>query len=232
MIAYHGQQQEKDAILAQLYAHAAADQIVKGYYWENGKGCAVGCTLHSSQHKEYEDRFGIPQMLAHLEDCIFDGLPNARAKEWPIEFMSAIEPGADLSCVGWRFLHWLLTDETVNPGITHELVRDAVAQCAATVDARARGAVPDQEAIAAMMASSVARASAEAPLVARAAVWGAAMAAKEALSAARATHLELPSVAIAAAWAVAWAVKTSDYTIIADKLLSLLKEASAKETAS
>ena len=96
MIAYHNDMANKVAILAQLNAHARADELVKGRYWENGKGCAVGCTIHSSDHAEYETRFGIPQMLARLEDRIFEGLPNGKAKEWPIRFMSAIRPGADL----------------------------------------------------------------------------------------------------------------------------------------
>jgi len=128
--AYHGNQSEKDAIMLQLSAHRKADEIIHGTYWENGKGCAVGCTIHSGIHSEYETRFGIPQMLAHLEDGIFEGMANGNSKEWPERFMGAIKPGADLSRVGWRFLHWLLTDEKVNPGIKHPLVAEAVAGCA------------------------------------------------------------------------------------------------------
>ena len=130
MIAYHGQQEIKDAIIAQLEKHCAADEIVKGQYWKNGKGCAVGCTLHSADHIEYENRFGIPQNLAYLEDCIFEGLPNKTAMDWPIRFMDAVKVGTNLSCVGWQFLHWILTDENINPGIKHPLVRGAVQQCA------------------------------------------------------------------------------------------------------
>ena len=96
MLAYHNDQNLKADILKQLRAHKKADEIVKGQYWENGKGCAVRCTVHSSDHAAYETKFGIPIMLARLEDTIFEGLPNGRAKEWPIQFMSAIEPGADL----------------------------------------------------------------------------------------------------------------------------------------
>ena len=69
-------------------------------------------------------------MLARLEDCIFEGLPNGKAMAWPIRFMEAVKPGADLSRVGWQFLHWVLTDKRVNPGIDHPLVKDAVRQCA------------------------------------------------------------------------------------------------------
>ena len=111
LIAYHGKQSVKNDILAQLKAHYAADEIIQGTYWQNGKGCAVGCTIHSNDHSEYESRFGIPRILARLKDGIFEGLPNNLAKEWPIKFMSAINVGADLSKVWPKFAVWLLTDE-------------------------------------------------------------------------------------------------------------------------
>src|SRR5882762_5895836 len=148
MIAYHGKEEVKTAILAQLQKHAAADEIIKGQYWQDGKGCAVGCTIYSGNHAEYETLFGIPQMLAYLEDRFFEVLPNAEAKAWPIRFMSAIRPGADLSRVGWQFLHWILTDETVNPGIHHPLVASAVKQCAALVEIGLKNAAWSAEAVA------------------------------------------------------------------------------------
>ena len=111
MLAYHNDPTQKDAILAKLSAHRLADELVKGHYWENGKGCAVGCTIESGNHAEYEHRFGIPRILARLEDRIFEGPPNGSAKEWPEQFMGAIRPGADLSMVWPRFALWLLTEE-------------------------------------------------------------------------------------------------------------------------
>jgi hypothetical protein len=130
MIAYHNDPFIKAEILATLEQHRLADEIVKGKYWEGGKGCAVGCTIKSGNHAEYENQFGIPQMLAHLEDRIFEGLPNEQAKLWPERFMRAIKPGSDLSLVGWKFQHWLLTDKRVNPRINHPLVGDAIANVA------------------------------------------------------------------------------------------------------
>jgi len=146
LLAYHGKKSIKTNILKQLQKHHDADELVKGQYWEGGKGCAVGCTIYSSNHSEYEPRFGIPQMLAKLEDRIFEGLPNDKAKEWPIAFMSAIKPGADLSRVGWQFMHWLLTDETVNPGINHPLVKDAIKQCADVLISLTKGQPVDESA--------------------------------------------------------------------------------------
>src|ERR1700677_5366688 len=103
MIAYHGDPKIKADIIAQLGMHRRADQITKGRYWDGGKGCAVGCTIHSGNHAEYEPRFGIPSLLAGLEDCIFEGLPNDLAMEWPMRFMAAIPVGVDLDLVWPRF---------------------------------------------------------------------------------------------------------------------------------
>jgi hypothetical protein len=111
LIAYHNDPAEKVAILAQLAAHRAADELVKGIYWQDGKGCAVGCTIHGNDHSEYERRWNIAKILARLEDRIFEGLPNGIAKEWPERFMGAIAPGADLTMVWPRFAHWMMTEE-------------------------------------------------------------------------------------------------------------------------
>lgn len=108
MIAYHGDPQIKKDILAQLEAHRLADELIKGRYWEGGKGCAVGCTIHGNDHHEYERRFGIPVYMACLEDAIFEDLPNKHAKHWPERFMSAIQPGVNLNPVWPRMALWML----------------------------------------------------------------------------------------------------------------------------
>ena len=175
LIAYHGRGADKATILAQLAAHRAADELVQGYgYWEDGKGCAVGCTLYSDDHMEYETRFGIPVALALLEDAIFEGLPVDLARQWPERFMGAIQPGADLSRVQWQLLqwqllHWLMTTPSVNPGIEHELVREAVRQCADVIADLAAGKEPNASA-----AWSAARSAASAAWSARSAAWSAA----------------------------------------------------------
>ena len=162
MLAYHGDSAIKSVILNQLQAHAEADEIVQGYSWYNGKGCAVGCTLHSYNHMEYETRFGIPVMLARLEDYIFEGLPNNLAKDWPVKFMQNIRVGSDLSLVGWKFLHWILTTAEVNPGINHPLVRSAVLQSAEVVKSFAEGkSVTESARSAAERAAESARSAAE-----------------------------------------------------------------------
>jgi hypothetical protein len=167
MLAYHNDPAIKSKLLADLQAHADADRLVKGQYWENGKGCAVGCTLHSvgadgaaSNHAEYETRLGIPQMLARLEDTIFEGLPNADAMGWPVRFSAAIHPGADLSRVGWKWLHWLLTNGL--PRVNDVAATAAIKQRADILLPLMRGEPVDRAAAYAAGAAGAAGAAADA----------------------------------------------------------------------
>ena len=93
-----------------VQAHALADEIVQGKYWENGKGCAVGCTIHGAQHGKYETELGIPTELAHLQEAIFEWLPADEAKQFPLQFLQSITIGADLSRVWDHFHVHLLLD--------------------------------------------------------------------------------------------------------------------------
>lgn len=64
----------KTKYVKRVREHYKADEIVQGYYWENGKGCAVGCTIEGNQHNRYETELGIPSELAYLEDALFEEL--------------------------------------------------------------------------------------------------------------------------------------------------------------
>ena len=110
MIAYHGDEKLKQSVLAEMREHVKADRLVKGIYWENGKGCAVGCLIESGNHEEFESKFGIPKELAQLEDAIFEGLPNEDAMRWPIKFLDAFKTGKDYTKVWNKFAYWLLVD--------------------------------------------------------------------------------------------------------------------------
>jgi len=111
MLSFHNDEKIKKKYLARVRNHQKADEIVKGQYWENGKGCAVGCTVHSNQHSAYEDELGIPRILAMLEDGIFENIPNDLAQKWPERFLKAIKVGVDLSMVWPKFAVWMLTDK-------------------------------------------------------------------------------------------------------------------------
>lgn len=111
LISFHGKQSIKDKYIARVKAHAEDDEIIKGKYWEDGKGCAVGCTIEGNEHKRYETELGIPESIAYLEDGIFEGLSNEEAMKFPLEFIEAIPVGADLSKVTIQFKIWLLMDK-------------------------------------------------------------------------------------------------------------------------
>jgi hypothetical protein len=209
LIAFRKTEISKPVILKQLRVHAKADQLIKGQYWQDGKGCAVGCTVHCGDHSLYEPKFGIPQMLARLEDCIFEGLPNVKAKAWPIRFMDAIVPGTELVLVGWKFMHWILTDDKATPGILDPLVCEAVKGAAAIIAKLAAG-----ETIDASAAWSAARS-------AESAAWSAAWSAESAAwSAARSAESAARSAESAARSAA-----ESAYVRMSDKLIALIKVA-------
>ena len=114
LIAFHGDHKIKTKYLNRVLAHQKADQILQHYgYWKNGKGCAVGCTLHSNDHLIYEIELGIPAELGHLEDAFFEGMSRERSKTWPVEFLNAIRPGSDLSLVAPKFIVWSGSDPIV-----------------------------------------------------------------------------------------------------------------------
>jgi hypothetical protein len=115
LVAYRHDPAIKARYIARVRSHRLADDLVKGFYWMHGKGCAVGCTLEDSDHRRYETELGIPVRVAYLEDAIFEALPNAEARMFPERFLEAIQAGADLSRVSDRFLARLLRNLVISP---------------------------------------------------------------------------------------------------------------------
>ncbi len=124
LIAFNGDPKLKADLINEVHKHRVADRLLHGTYGESGNGfhggCAVGCSIESyrklsgkklqrNDHRNYEE-FGIPRLLAKLEDGIFEGLPREYAQEWPEKFFQAIQPGADLSGVWSQFAQWLMVD--------------------------------------------------------------------------------------------------------------------------
>ena len=112
MLAYHNSETLKEKTLAEVLAHQKADEIVQGRYWEDGKGCAVGCLTHdpSGGHAKYPKLWGIPEPLAYLEDTLFESLSVEDSKGWPARFLSAIPVGADLARCWDKWQAWCLRD--------------------------------------------------------------------------------------------------------------------------
>jgi len=99
--AFKNSQQIKTKFIQRLESHYIQDEIIKGQYWEDGKGCAVGCTIHSDSHNCYETELGIPEWVARLEDVLFEGIPNEYAKEFPLKLLKSIPIGYS----NWRHVY-------------------------------------------------------------------------------------------------------------------------------
>jgi hypothetical protein len=143
MKAFHNDPKIKEFYLSRVKAHRAADEIVQGVYWEKGKGCAVGCSVHSNNHAAYETEMGIPRIIAGLEDRIFEGLEPSLAKNWPVDFLEAVNVGADLSLVWPKFAVWLLIDP--NYGVSRFNTSSDITDVAALYQLQIDGKPPTLE---------------------------------------------------------------------------------------
>lgn len=113
MKAFNGEASVKEEYMARLAAHRENGDIVHDVEWKDGKGGAVACTVHAYARgfDLFEKELGIPGRLARIEDRIFDGLRGVVAFQFPEQFLEAIEPGADLSLVPYRFYLRILDDD-------------------------------------------------------------------------------------------------------------------------
>jgi hypothetical protein len=98
---YHNDPDLKARTLAQIDAHRAADELIRGTYWDGHRGCAVGCLTYDPNggHHLFPERWGIPMIIARLMDGIFENLPQDLVLDWPHRIMEAIPVGADLKNV-------------------------------------------------------------------------------------------------------------------------------------
>ncbi len=211
LLAYHGDPAIKRKYLARMRAHRKADELCQGVGFEhNGqtRGCAVGCTFDKYDHARGPIEIGVPEVLLHLEDAIFEGLSEDEALDWPEKFLAAIKPGADLSRMHHQFFVWLLVDSKLL--MITDSNRAAIEQVAALHERAAAGEVITES------------------------DWSAAESA--AWSAARWAESAAVSAAVWAAWAArsaarsaAWSARSArsaaridSWTLMAAKLIELL----------
>lgn len=137
--AFHGQFQIKQLYLDMAAAYRVSAEIDEDSPWPF---TPPNVDHGYPAHKALEMDASLPAILNMLADMIHGQLSDAANNAWPSRYIAAAAPGADLSRVIWHFLHWLLTDERVNPGIVHPRIRDATRQSADVLRNFARGA-PD-----------------------------------------------------------------------------------------
>jgi hypothetical protein len=213
--AFHGDPKIKAKYISRIRAHRKADELIRGTGWNNGKGCAVGCTLNAYDHKAYEIELGIPELIAHLEDSIFEGLPEALAMEWPDKFLQAIPVGTDLSKIIPQIVIWQFEDETYGLKNTQE-VKDnpKLALICTDLVTLYRRELNDGHVTTDEWEAIYQRAGARTWARTWAGAWAGA-----------GTGAGAWARTWAGAWAGAWARESKAYEALADKLLQLLADA-------
>jgi len=186
MLTFFNDPQLKAALLARLEGHRLADEIEQRQYWEDSKGCFIGCAIHGNNALKFEHEFGLSIYVARLGEYFFEALPLDKAKTLPVEIIESVPVGVDSSLVWPHFWHWLVTDTKhgllclpLKSNIVDLLKRvDALYATWPHVDERAAGAAARAARAAAGAAARAARAAAwEAAGAARAVAWAAAWAA-------------------------------------------------------
>ena len=108
LISFFGDPSIKEKYLKQLKLHYKNDEIIQGQYWGDGKGCAVGCLIHSSYHAYFEKMFGLPEWLAYIVDRIFESLKDKKAKRFAVLWFDAVPVGVNLEIMKHKFFIFLL----------------------------------------------------------------------------------------------------------------------------
>ena len=104
MLSYHGDPLIKAKYTARFAAHRAADEVIQGKGFAEGRGCFVGCTLDAYDHSRFPIELGWPEWLARLADAIFEGIPKEDAPQFGTDLLNAVHVGVNLEPVRSRFL--------------------------------------------------------------------------------------------------------------------------------
>jgi hypothetical protein len=124
MLTFPDPRVTKELLVADMIAHAEADELVRGTYGEsdpNFRGCSVGCSIHTinrvmgarfeyNSHAALADATGIPIALIHLQDRVFEGMCAELSKNWPRRFYEAVPKNIDLLPAVNRILVRILSE--------------------------------------------------------------------------------------------------------------------------
>ena len=97
--AWYGEPELKAEVMRRLHEDQELDRIAQAIYWEDGRGCHLGCLTRRNEgaHAATERMFAIPERIAYWLETVFEGLPTSDAPQWVIDSTDAIPVGADLS---------------------------------------------------------------------------------------------------------------------------------------
>jgi len=164
--AFYGDEALKKSVIDRVREHAAADRIrafgntSPVFDAESGACSLIGAALHGIDLDRYEGTYGIPAHVALLEEFVHtfiseevtaeDGSTyyslRGATGEYPLQWLDAIPPGADLQSVTPRFLHGFLIDLIDAPlpfgGAVADDIKPAVRSLAALHAREAAGDMP------------------------------------------------------------------------------------------
>lgn len=160
LLTYLGDPTLKQALLAEIAKHEAAD-VIRGRF----RGCAIGCALHSlnivqgkvgpdavtriGNHARFEQELGIPRWLSYLVDHIFENIGDPLIRRaWLRRVAQAIPVGVTVDqAVLADILVWILTDPTWGVVWTTDRqdMREWIRTIAAYVAAEARGTATSEQ---------------------------------------------------------------------------------------
>ena len=218
LLSFHNDETIKQKYLTRLHNHARADEIVQGQYWEHGKGCAVGCTIHCDDHSAYETILGLPEWLAYLEDTLFEKLSNAEAKSFAVDFLEAIPVGVNLDRVKWQFCTFLLQENiervlslTIDDALKTQVV-SAIRQALACCENALASGQWDESAAQSAQTAAWSAAQSAAWSAAQSAAWSARTAAWSAAQTAAESAQSATWSAQTAAWSAAESAQTAAWS--------------------
>lgn len=196
MLSYHNDPAVKQKYISRFEAHRAADEVIQGTGFDNGRGCFVGCTLDNYDHSQFPVELGWPEWLAMLADTIFEGLPKLEAAQFGSDLLASVPVGVDLEPVKHRLTMHRMTRLI-------ELQKSSLGNSGDAIDSVIYQVISSMEMV---------RRCAEAGLgkthcdwsAARSAAASAASAARSAASAARSAESAADSAARSAAWSAAY----------------------------
>lgn len=131
MLSYHNDPAVKAKYVNRFAAHRAADEVIQGTGFDNGRGCFVGCTLDDYNHSRFPIELGWPEWLARLADTIFEGVPKAEAPQFGTDLLEAVPVGADLEPLRHRLA---LTVQRRNLARLADNTEPYATQCRAAVE--------------------------------------------------------------------------------------------------
>lgn len=127
-----------DDLIRMAQAHQDADRFAQGRWWENGKGCSLGCMFHAdnTNNDNYcltaEQTTGIPYAINRFQERIFEWLPKNGAKLWTLQFYQLRPSEKDLSQVIDHLMLWILGVELRREDVWEEIKQ--FPNCAAAVE--------------------------------------------------------------------------------------------------